>query len=76
MLIAIPEAEWRVFSLMRLPEMVGILKALAQQIRLKAYRKSPRGVKKPRPKCEGNPKSSPVSTTKILRNRQTNVATP
>ena len=28
MMIAIPEAEWRVFSLMRLPEMVGILKAL------------------------------------------------
>ena len=76
MMMEIPEAEWRVFSRMRPSEMVGVLKALARKVRLQASRKSPRGAKKPRPKCEGNPQSSHVSTAKMLRNRQTNAATP
>ena len=76
MMIAIPEDEWRVFSRMHPTEMVAILKDLAQKVRLKAYRKNPRGPKKPRPKHEGHTKSSHVSTAKILRNRQVNAATP
>ena len=76
MMIAIPEDEWRVFSRMRPAEMVAILRDLAQKVRLKAYRKNPRGPKKPRPKREGHTKSSHVSTAKILRNRQVNAATP
>jgi len=47
MMIAIPEDEWRVFSRMRPAEMVATLKELAQKVRLKAYRKSSRGPKKP-----------------------------
>ena len=76
MMIAIPEDEWRVFSRMRPAEMVATLRALAQKVRLKAYRKSPRGPKKPRPKGEGTSKSPHVSTAKLLRNLKVNAATP
>jgi hypothetical protein len=76
MMIAIPEDEWRVFSRMRPAEMVATLIELAQKVRLDAYRKSPRGPKKPRPKREGLPKSSHVSTAKLLRNCTVNAATP
>jgi IS4 transposase len=76
MMIAIPEDEWRVFSRMPPAEMVAILRDLAQKVRLKAYRKNPRGPKKPRPKREGHTNASHVSTAKILRNRQVNAATP
>jgi hypothetical protein len=76
MMIAIPEDEWRVFSRMRPAAMVATLRELAQQVRLKAYRKSSRGPKKPRLKRAGTTKASHVSTAKILRNRQVNAATP
>src|SRR5206468_7241880 len=76
MMIAIPEDAWRVFSRMRPAEMVATLRALAQKVRLKAYRKNPRGPKKPRPKHEGTTKSSHVSTAKLLRNQKVNAATP
>ena len=76
MMIAIPEEEWHIFSRMRSAEMVATLRALAQKVCLKAYRKSPRGPKKPRPKREGTPKASHVSTAKLLRERHVNAATP
>src|ERR671933_2451879 len=76
MMIAIPEDEWRVFSRMRPAEMIATLKELAQKVSLKAYRKSPRGPKKPQPKREGHTTSSHVSTAKILRESQVNAATP
>ena len=76
MMIAIPEEKWQVFSRMRPSEMVATLKELAQKVCLKAYRKSHRGAKKPRPKREGNPKSSHVSTAKLLRNIKTQAVTP
>jgi hypothetical protein len=76
MMIAIPEDEWRVFSRMRPAEMVATLRELAHKVSLKAYRKSPRGPKKPRPKREGTTKTSHVSTAKLLRNLKINAATP
>jgi hypothetical protein len=76
MMIAIPEEEWRVFSRMRPAEMVATLQELAQKVRLEAYRKSPRGPKKPRPKRESTTKSPHVSTAKLLRKRQVHAATP
>ena len=76
MMIAIPEDEWRVFSRMRPAAMVATLKELAQKVCLKAYRKSPRGPKKPRPKHKGTTKASHVSTAKLLRERKVNAATP
>jgi Transposase DDE domain len=76
MMIAIPEEEWRVFSRMRPAELVATLRELAQKVCLKAYRKTPRGPKKPRPKHEGTPKASHVSTAKLLRERKVNATTP
>jgi hypothetical protein len=76
MMIAIPEDEWRIFSRMRPAEMVAILKALAQKVRLKAYRKSPRGPKKPRPKRQGTTKAPHVSTAKLLREQQVSTGAP
>jgi hypothetical protein len=76
MMIAIPEEEWRVFSRMRPAEMAATLQELARKVRLKAYRKSPRGPKKPRPKREGTTKSPHVSTAKLLRKRRVSAVTP
>jgi DDE family transposase len=76
MMIAIPEDEWHVFSRMRPAEMVATLRALAQKVRLKAYRKSLRGPKKPRLKGEGTSKTPHVSTAKLLREQQVTVAAP
>ncbi len=76
MMIAIPEDEWRVFSRMRPAEMVATLIELAQKVRLEAYRKSPRGLKKARPKREGTTKASHVSTAKLLRDLKVHAATP
>ena len=76
MMMAIPEAEWRVFSRMRPAEMVATLREVAQKVRLEAYRTSPRGPKKPRPKCDGTTKASHVSTAKLLRHLKVNAATP
>lgn len=70
MMIAIPEEEWRVFSRMAPAEMVATLRALARKVRLEAYRKSPRGPKKPRPKRDGTTKAPHVSTAKLLREQQ------
>jgi hypothetical protein len=76
MMIAIPEEAWRVFRRMRPAEMVATLKELAQKVRLEAYRKSPRGPKKPRPKRASTTQVPHVSTAKLLRARQVHAATP
>lgn len=76
MMMAIPEDEWRLFRRMRPAEMVATLRALAQKVRLEAYRKSPRGPKKPRPKRENTTKAPHVSTAKRLRNREVNAVAP
>jgi hypothetical protein len=66
MMIAIPEPEWDIFSAMSLTELATIFHELAQRVRLKAFRKSPRGPKKPRPERTGSPKQGHVSTAKLL----------
>ena len=66
MMIAIPEAEWDVFSRMSAPAMAATLLDLAQRVNLRALRKSPRGPKKPRPTRDGNAKQGHVSTAKLL----------
>jgi IS4 transposase len=69
MMIAIPEVEWDVFSRMSTPEMVATLLDLARRVNLRAYRKSPRGPKKPPPKRDGSSKQGHVSTAKLLMAR-------
>ncbi len=66
MMIAIPEAEWDVFSRMSASDMVATLRDLAQRVDLRAYRKSPRGPKRARPKHDGSSKQGHVSTAKLL----------
>lgn len=66
MMIAIPEPEWTLFSAMNLTELATIFHELAQRVRLRAFRKSPRGPKKPRPERTGSPKQGHVSTAKLL----------
>ena len=69
MMIAIPEAQWEVFSRLSADEMAATLLDLAQRVNLRAYRKSPRGPKKPPPKGDGNSKQGHVSTAKLLMAR-------
>jgi hypothetical protein len=66
MMIAIPEPEWAIFSAMSPDELATTFHELAQRVRLKAFRKSPRGPKKPRPERTGTPKQGHVSTAKLL----------
>jgi hypothetical protein len=67
MMIAIPDPEWDVFYAMDLPELASTLQDLAQRVNLRAFRKSPRGPKKPRPKRTGKSKQGHVSTAKLLK---------
>ena len=76
MMIAIPEPEWDVFYTMSTAELVATLLDLARRVRLEAFRKSPRGPKKPRPKRKGSSKRGHVSTAKLLMNRKGNPVAP
>jgi IS4 transposase len=70
MMIAIPEDEWVVFQEMAPVELAGVLVKLAEAVRLPAYRKHPRGPKKPKPKKQSGAKIKHVATAKVLANRQ------
>jgi hypothetical protein len=76
MILAIPDDEWRVFGTMSTAELVVTLLALARHVRLQAFRKHPRGSKKPPPTCESSAKPSHVSTARFLMNRKANPVTP
>jgi len=70
MMIAIDYDHWAVFQQMTPTQLVKILKALAANVRLSAFRKHPRGPKKPQPKrisCKNTPH---VSTAKIISRRK------
>ncbi|MGD8970535.1 MAG: hypothetical protein PVG01_03940 [Desulfobacterales bacterium] len=70
MMIAIEYDHWVVFQRMTPTKLVKILKALAANVKLSAFRKHPRGPKKPQPKrisCKNTPH---VSTAKIIARRK------
>jgi hypothetical protein len=69
MMIAIPEAEWCIFSTMSQPEVAEMLMELAHYVRLEAFRKSPARKRKSRSKPEKSPKKGHVSTAKVLKNQ-------
>jgi hypothetical protein len=50
MMIAIPPQEWRVFQNMTFTELSQILKCVASHVKLRAFRRHPRGPKKPQTK--------------------------
>lgn len=76
MMIAIPEPEWQVFATMTTAELVATLLQLAQNVRLGAFRKHPRGPKKPPVKRQFNPQQPHVSTAKLLEQRKARSVTP
>ena len=69
MMIAIPEREWDIFYRMSASDMAVTLLDLAKRVNIRAFRKSPRGPKKPRPERDGNAKQGHVSTAKLLMAR-------
>jgi hypothetical protein len=70
MMIAIDYDHWVVFQQMTPTQLVKILKALAANVRLSAFRKHPRGPKKPQPKRIRSKNSPHVSTAKIIARRK------
>jgi IS4 transposase len=68
MLIAIPEDEWVVFQDLPPSELASLLVQLAAAVRLPAYRKHPRGPKKPPPKKQSGAKIKHVATAQVLAN--------
>jgi hypothetical protein len=76
MMIAIPEPEWRVFVTMTTTELVATLLHLAQNVRLRAFRKHPRGPTKPPLKRQFNPQQPHVSTATLLQQRKAKSVTP
>ena len=76
MMIAIPEPEWAIFYAMSTADLAAILLDLAQRVRLKTFRKSPKSSQKSRCKRPGIPKKGHVSTANLLLNRKAQLATP
>ena len=70
MMIAIPEDEWVEFRDLDAAELGNVLVKLARAVHLPAYRKHPRGPKKPKPKKQSGAKIKHVATSKILSERQ------
>jgi hypothetical protein len=70
MMIAIPEDEWVEFRDLGPAELGNVLVELARAVHLPAYRKHPRGPKKPKPKKQSGAKIKHVATSKILSERQ------
>ena len=76
MMIAIPEQEWVIFSTMNVAQIAGVLLQLASNVRLRAFRKHPRGPKKPQPKRHYNPEQPHVSTAKLITARNSESKAP
>jgi IS4 transposase len=76
MLIAIPEAEWSVFSTMSSSELAKTLIELAQHVRLDAFRKSPARARKSRSAPARSPKKGHVSTAKLLKSHKAKASAP
>ena len=69
MMIAIDDTHWIVFQQMTPIKLARVLKELAANVKLSAFRKHPRGPKKPRPKRKSCKNTPHVSTAKILAQR-------
>jgi hypothetical protein len=69
MMIAIPPQEWRVFPNITFTELSPLLKHLAAQIKLRAFRRHPRGLKIAQPKRNYLKNKPHVSTAKILSSK-------
>ena len=70
MMIAVEDEHWAVFEHMTTSQLVKVLKMLAANVKLSAFRKHPRGPKKPLPKRKGSKNQPHVSTAKVLAERK------
>jgi hypothetical protein len=71
MMIALPPSAWARFQGLSDQQLADQLVALARNVRLRAFKKHPRGPKKPRPPRTSHPNVPHVSTKKILDARTT-----
>ncbi|MDL1976326.1 MAG: transposase [Deltaproteobacteria bacterium] len=69
MMIAIDDAHWVIFQQMTPSKLANVLKELAANVKLSAFRKHPRGPKKPQPKRKSCKNTPHISTAKILAQR-------
>ena len=67
MLIAVPNDDWQLISRLEVSSLMEWLKFLASNVSLKAFRKTPRTEKKPKPPLIKDPKRPHVSTARLLR---------
>ncbi len=72
MMIAIPADEWVIFREMSVATLAKVLKQLAQQVNLAAYRRHRRGPKKPRPDRTSHKEEPHIATARLLRDRNKN----
>jgi Transposase DDE domain len=67
MTIAIPEDAWHIFQRLPAAELAQVLQALARKVRLSAFKKHPRGAKKPRPPQASGAQVKHVATARLLK---------
>jgi IS4 transposase len=67
MMIAIPQPHWEVFVEMSMARFVKTLRYLAGKVHLPAFRKHPRGPKKPATKRQSSKDQPHVSTARLLK---------
>lgn len=72
MMIAVPPPEWEAFGKMGATELGDELRRLARGARLRAYKRHPRGEKKPVPKRTKYRNKSHVSTAQLLAQTRQN----
>ena len=70
MMIAIEDEQWEIFRELTQAELIRILRKLAKKVKLSAFRKHPRGPKKPVAKRKSDPKTPHVSTAKLIASRK------
>jgi len=70
MMIALDAEQWVIFRQLSQAELVRYLKKLAKNVKLSAFRKHPRGPKKPVTKRKRDPKKPHVSTARLIANRK------
>jgi len=70
MMIAIDAEQWIIFRQLTPAKLVQLLKRLARKVNLSAFRKHPRGPKKPVAKRKSDPKKPHVSTARLIASRK------
>ena len=68
MVIAVDDGDWELFRQVNRAQMAVLLIYLAKQVNLKKFKKSKRGVKKPKPEIKRDKNNPHVSTFKLLLN--------